>query len=130
MVDIRPGAAREPLEYAMETRAILRFVRVPPQKARLVIDLIRGQDVEQALTIIRFTPKRAARVIEKVLRSAMANAQHNHGLRDVDRLFVKTAFVNQGPPWKRWVPRAMGRATPIRKPTSHITVVLGERPAS
>ena len=70
----------------METRAILRFVRVPPQKARLVIDLIRGQDVEQALTIIRFTPKRAARVIEKVLRSAMANAQHNHGLRDVDRL--------------------------------------------
>ncbi|MCH7896575.1 MAG: 50S ribosomal protein L22 [Candidatus Methylomirabilales bacterium] len=114
----------------METRAILRFVRVPPQKARLVIDLIRGQDVEQALTIIRFTPKRAARVIEKVLRSAMANAQHNHGLRDVDRLFVKTVFVNQGPPWKRWVPRAMGRATPIRKPTSHITVVLDERPAS
>jgi large subunit ribosomal protein L22 len=130
MVDIRPGADREPLEYAMETRAILRFVRVPPQKARLVIDLIRGQDVEQALTIIRFTPKRAARVIEKVLRSAMANAQHNHGLRDVDRLFVKTAFVDQAPPWKRWVPRAMGRATPIRKPTSHITVVLDERPAS
>jgi len=114
----------------METRANLRFVRVPPRKARLVIDLIRGRDVQEAVTIIRFTPKRAARVIGKVLRSAMANAQHNDGVRDVDRLYVKAAFVNEGPPWKRFTPRAMGRATPIRKRTSHITIVLEERPAS
>lgn len=114
----------------MEARANLKFVRVPPRKARLVVDLIRGRDVEQALTIIRFTPKRAARVIEKVLKSAMANAQHNHGVRDVDRLFVKAAFVDEGPRWKRWTPRAMGRATPIQKRTSHITIVLDERPVS
>lgn len=114
----------------MKSRAILKFVRVPPRKARLVIDMIRGRDVEEALSIVRFTPKRAARVVEKVLKSAVANAQHNHGVRDVDRLFVKTAVVDEGPRWKRWVPRAMGRATPIQKRTSHITIVLDERPAS
>jgi large subunit ribosomal protein L22 len=114
----------------METRAILKFVRVPPRKARLVIDLIRGRDVQEAVSIIRFTPKRAARIIEKVLKSAMANAQHNHGVRDVDRLYIKAAFVNEGPRWKRWTPRAMGRATPIWKRTSHITIVLDERSAS
>lgn len=113
----------------MEARAILRFVRVPPRKARLVIDLIRDRDVEEALAIMRFTPKRAARVVEKVLRSAVANAQHNHGAREVGRLFVKRAVVDEGPRWKRWVPRAMGRATPIQKRTSHITIVLDERPA-
>ncbi|MDZ4339691.1 MAG: 50S ribosomal protein L22 [candidate division NC10 bacterium] len=114
----------------METRAVLKFGRVPPRKARLVIDLIRGRDVRQALAIIRFTPKRAARMIGKVLQSAMANAHHNHGVREVDRLFVKAAYVDEGPRWKRWTPRAMGRATPIRKRTSHITIVLDERPAS
>lgn len=114
----------------METRAVLKFVRVPPRKARLVVDLIRGQDVGQALTIVRFTPKRPARIVEKLLRSAMANAQHNHGVRDVERLFVKAATVDEGPRSKRWVPRAMGRATPIQKRTSHITIVLEERPAS
>ena len=114
----------------METRAVLKFVRVPPRKARLVVDLIRGQDVGQALTIVRFTPKRAARIVEKLLRSAMANAQHNHGVRDVERLFVKAVTVDEGPRSKRWVPRAMGRATPIQKRTSHITIVLEERPAS
>ncbi|MFQ5801695.1 MAG: 50S ribosomal protein L22 [Candidatus Methylomirabilales bacterium] len=114
----------------METRAVLRFVRVPPRKARLVVDLIRGQDVGQALTIVRYTPKRAARIVEKLLRSAMANAQHNHGVRDVERLFVKAVTVDEGPRLKRWEPRAMGRATPIQKRTSHITIVLEERPAS
>lgn len=114
----------------METRAVLKFVRVPPRKARLVVDLIRGQDVGQALTIVRYTPKRAARIVEKLLRSAMANAQHNHGVRDVERLFVKAATVDEGPRSKRWVPRAMGRATPIQKRTSHITIVLEEHPAS
>lgn len=114
----------------METRAVLKFVRVPPRKARLVVDLIRGQDVGQALTIVRYTPKRAARIVEKLLRSAMANAQHNDGVRDVERLFVKAATVDEGPRWKRWEPRAMGRATPIQKRTSHITIVLDEHPAS
>ena len=114
----------------MEARAILKFVRVPPRKARLVIDLIRGRDVQEALAIIRFTPKRAARVVEKVLKSAVANAQHNHGVREVARLFVRVAVVDEGPRWTRWVPRAMGRATPIQKRTSHITIVLDERAAS
>ncbi|MFQ5848133.1 MAG: 50S ribosomal protein L22 [Candidatus Methylomirabilales bacterium] len=114
----------------METRAILRFVRVPPRKARLVVDLIRGRDVNQALSIVRFTPKRASWVVGKLLKSAVANAQHNHGMRDVDRLFVKAAFVDEGPRWKRWQPRAMGRATPLRKRTSHITIVLDERPTA
>src|SRR3989304_3603025 len=113
-----------------QDRAVLKFGRVPPRKARLVIDLIRGRDVRQALAIIRFTPKRAARMIGKVLQSAMANAQHNHGVREVDRLFVKAAYVGEGPRGKRWPPRAMGRATPIRQRTSHITIVLGDRPAS
>ncbi|MFQ5882626.1 MAG: 50S ribosomal protein L22 [Candidatus Methylomirabilales bacterium] len=114
----------------MEARAIAKFVRVPPRKARLVVDLIQGQDAGQALAIVRFTRKRTARIIEKLLKSAMANAQHNHGVRDVDRLFIKAAFVNEGPRWKRWQPRAMGRATPIQKRTSHITIILDERPGS
>jgi len=111
----------------MECRAVGRFLRVPPRKARLVIDLIRGRDVGQALDTVRFTRKYAARVVEKVLKSAVANAQHNHGARAVDRLFVKDAFVNQGPTMKRFRPRAMGRATPIKKRSSHITIVLEER---
>ncbi len=111
----------------MQSRAVARFVRVPPRKARLVVDLIRGQDINQALAIVRFTKKRAARILEKVLWSAMANAQHNYGVKDVDRLVVSQAMVDQGPVLKRFRPRAMGRATPIKKRTSHITVVLSER---
>ncbi|MFQ5839796.1 MAG: 50S ribosomal protein L22 [Candidatus Methylomirabilales bacterium] len=113
----------------MEARAMAKFLRVPPRKARLVVDMIRGQDINAALTILRFAPKRSAQLIEKVLQSALANAQHNHGVRDVDRLFVKTAVVDEGPRWKRFRPRAMGRATPIKKRTSHITIVLEERAA-
>ena len=111
----------------MQSRAVARFVRVPPRKARLVVDLIRGQDINQALAIVRFTKKRAARILEKVLWSAMANAQHNYGVKDVGRLVVSQAMVDQGPVLKRFRPRAMGRATPIKKRTSHITVVLSER---
>ena len=113
----------------MEVRAVARFVRVPPRKARWVIDLIRGREVTAALAAVRFTPKQAARIIEKVLKSALANAQHNHGVRDPDQLYVKTAFVDQGPVLKRSRPRAMGRATPIHKRMSHITIVLDERPS-
>jgi large subunit ribosomal protein L22 len=112
-----------------EARAVARFVRVPAQKARLVADLIRGQDVNRALVQVQLTKRQAARVVEKVLRSAMANASQNHGVRDVDRLVVAQAFVDEGPTGKRIQPRAMGRAYRIRKRTSHITIVLREREA-
>lgn len=93
----------------------------------MIVDLIRGRNINEALTIVRFVPKEAARVVEKVLRSALANAQHNHGVRDVDRLFVKEAYVDQGPTLKRFQPRAMGRVNMIRKRSSHITIILQER---
>jgi large subunit ribosomal protein L22 len=93
----------------------------------LVADLIRGKDVNSALVQVQVSRRHAARVMEKVLRSAMANATQNHGVRDVDRLVVREAFVNEGPTMKRIQPRAMGRAFRIRKRSSHITVVLTER---
>ncbi len=110
-----------------EAKAIARFVRVQAQKARLVADLIRGQDVNSALVQVQLAKRQAARVMEKVLRSAMANATQNHGVRDVDRLVVAQAYVDEGPTAKRIQPRAMGRAYRIRKRTSHITIVLQER---
>ena len=113
----------------MESKAMARFVRVPPRKARLVVDLIRGKNINQALLDVRFTKKQAARIVEKVLRSALANAQQNHGARDVDRLVVREAYVNEGPTQKRIQPRAMGRAFRIRHRTSHITIVLADRAA-
>ena len=110
-----------------EARAVARFVRVPARKARLVVDLIRGRDVNSALIQVQVAKRQAARIVEKVLRSAMANATQNHGVRDVDRLVVSQAYVDEGPAWKRIQPRAMGRAFRIRKRTSHITVVVRER---
>jgi large subunit ribosomal protein L22 len=110
-----------------EARAVARFVRVPAQKARVVVDLIRGKDVNSALVQVQVARRQAARIVEKVLRSAMANATQNHGVRDVDRLVVAQAFVNEGPTIKRIQPRAMGRAYRIRKRSSHITIVLRER---
>ena len=109
----------------MEARAKLRFTRIAPTKARLVADLIRGKGSEEALNILTFTPKAAARIIVKLLKSAVANATQKK--IDVDRLYVKTIYVDQGPTMKRFMPRAMGRATPIRKRTSHITIILDER---
>jgi large subunit ribosomal protein L22 len=109
----------------MEVKAKLRFTRIGPRKARLVADLIRGKSSEEALSILTFTPKAAARIIIKLLRSAIANADQKK--IDVDRLYVKTIMVDQGPTMKRFMPRAMGRATTIRKRTSHITIVLDER---
>ena len=113
----------------MEAKAMARFVRVPARKARLVVDLIRGKNINQALLDVRFTKKQAARIVEKVLRSALANAQQNHGARDVDSLVVREAYVNEGPSQKRIQPRAMGRAFRIRHRTSHITIVLADRAA-
>lgn len=110
----------------METKASAKYIRVSARKARLVVDLIRGKDVADAQQILEYSPKAAARVVSKVLNSAIANAEHNNGLNP-DELFVSRAFVDEGPTLKRFRPRAMGRATRINKRTSHITLVLDER---
>ncbi len=109
----------------MEAKAIVRHIRVTPRKARLVVDLIRGKRVGDALSVLKFTPNHASKVVEKLLRSAIANAEQKN-ISDVDRLKVKKAFVDQGPSLKRVMPRAMGRANIIRKRSSHITLVLGD----
>ncbi len=101
-------------------------MRISPRKARQVIDLIRGKDVDAALTILKFTPKGASPIVEKVLRSAMANAENNFEM-DVDSLYVAECYVDVGPIMKRIRPRARGMADRIRKRTSHITVILRER---
>lgn len=110
----------------MEVKAQARFIRIAPRKARVVMDLIRGKDVEEALSILRFTPKRASGIIEKVVNSAIANAEHNYELNR-DDLYIDQGYVDEGPTLRRFRPRAMGRATRIDKRTSHITVVLRER---
>lgn len=112
----------------METRASSKFLRMSPQKARLVIDLIRGRDAGEALSILRFTKKRATHEIEKVLRSAIANAEQKSDNVDVDRLVVSQAFVDDGPRQKRIRPAPMGRAYRYQRRTCHITVVVAERP--
>ncbi|MEW6443697.1 MAG: 50S ribosomal protein L22 [bacterium] len=109
----------------MEAVARARYIRTSPQKARLVVDLVRGKTAEEALNILSFTPKSTARVVKKLLESAIANATHKGNI-DVDTLYVKRIFVDSGPAWKRFQPRAMGRATRVKKRTSHITVVLDE----
>ena len=110
----------------MEARAVARYVRVSPRKARLVVDLIRGKSVEEAATILAFTPRAAAEVVEKTLNSAVANAEKNLRIKR-DDLYVSTTFVDEGPTLKRIRPRAMGRASRIDKRTSHITVVVKQR---
>lgn len=109
----------------MEARATLKYVRISPRKARLVAKNVKNLPVEQALNTLQFTPKKASRIIYKVLYSALSNAENNYSM-DVDRLIVKNVIVNEGPTWKRIRPRAMGRATRILKRTSHITVILEE----
>ncbi len=110
----------------MEVKAISKYLRVSPHKARLVADLVRGKPVSDALTILKFTPKKSSGLINKTLRSAVANAE-NTRMIDVDNLFVKTILIDEGPRLKRFRPRAMGRATRIIKRTSHITIVLAEK---
>ncbi len=110
----------------MEARAQARFIRIAPRKARAVVDLVRSKDVEEALAILRYTPNRAARIVAKVLQSAAANAENNFELRR-GRLYVDRVYVDEGPVFKRIRPRARGRRYLIRKPTSHITVVVRER---
>mgnify|MGYP000097264757 CR=1 FL=1 len=109
----------------MEAQALAKYIRMSPRKVRYSADLIRGKKVEEALNILKQTPKRGARVVAKVVHSALANARQKKTM-DVDNLFVKTIYVNQGPTLKRWRAKPMGRAGRIRKRTCHITVVLGE----
>ena len=106
-----------------EVKAVAKWVRTSPRKARLVVDHIRGRSVPEARTVLAFTPRAAAREIEKVLRSAVANAEANHDLVG-DDLVVSAAYVDEGPVLKRWRARARGRAARIHKPTCHITVKL------
>ncbi|MGQ9860025.1 MAG: 50S ribosomal protein L22 [Thermodesulfobacteriota bacterium] len=109
----------------MEATAVGRYLRISPQKTRLVVDLIRGKKVEEALATLALCPKKPARLVAKVVHSAVANAVQAYKV-DVDELFVKVITVDEGPMMKRWRPRAMGRATRIRKRMSHVTVVLGD----
>lgn len=106
-------------------KATLRHVRIAPQKARLVVELIRGKQVEPALQILTFLPKKGARLVEKVLRSAIMNAVERSGA-DPDRLWVTDGWVDMGRTQKQYLPRAHGRATQLRKRSSHITLLLGE----
>jgi large subunit ribosomal protein L22 len=109
----------------MEARAILRYARISPLKARQVLRVIQGMKAGDALYQLKFIPKKAARIVEGVLKSAIANAEQK-GL-DLDRLYIKKAVADDGPMYKKWIPRAHGRATMVRKRTSHITIVLEER---
>jgi large subunit ribosomal protein L22 len=111
----------------MEARAEARFIRVSAQKARLVIDLIRGQQAGQALTILQGTNKRIAPTVEKVLRSAIANAENRSDDVDVDNLYVTEAYVNEGPRAKRIRPAPMGRAYRYQRRMAHIVVAVGEK---
>jgi large subunit ribosomal protein L22 len=109
----------------MEVKAVGKYIRISPQKARLVADVVRGMGVDEAITTLRFMPKKGAGIIQKVLESAVANATQDDNA-DVDSLYVKSIFIDGGPSLKRIRPRAQGRATRIIKRTSHVTVVLDE----
>jgi large subunit ribosomal protein L22 len=109
----------------MESVAILSHARISPLKARLVADRIRGLTVEKALNILNFIPQKSGKILKKVLESAIANAEHNHGA-DVDTLIVSTVYVNEGGVYKRMMPRAKGRGSRILKRLSHITIKLAD----
>jgi large subunit ribosomal protein L22 len=130
----KKAAARRPVDRAEplpDASAIQRGARQSPYKMRLVIDQIRGKNVNDALGLLRFSKKHAAKQIEKTLNSAVANAEHaarqNNESLDVDELYVKKAIVNEGPKIKRFMPAAQGRATPIQKRTSHVEIVVGAK---
>jgi len=115
---------------AIEAHATAKYIRTSAQKAGLVLDLIRGRDVNHALATLRFARKGVARDIEKVLRSAIANAEHNHQVRNLDDLLVVKAIADGGPSMKRVSPRAMGRAYFIKRRTSHLTIELSDETAA
>ena len=109
----------------MQVAATLRYARISPQKCRMVADTIRGKSVDDALRTLTFTPKKSARIVKKVLESAIANAEHNHGA-DIDELTVSTVEVNEAPTYRRYRARAKGRGARIIKRNSHITIKVGD----
>ena len=109
----------------MEAKAVAKYIRVSPQKARLIMDQVRGKKVEEALNMLSFAPQKGAFVLKKLINSAVANAEQNLNM-DVDKLYIKRIFADEGPTLKRFRARAMGRATRIRKRTSHLTVIIDE----
>lgn len=109
----------------METKAAAKFIRVSPRKIRLVMDQVRGRKVEEALNILSFAPQKGARILKKLINSAVANAEQNSDV-DVDLLYIKRLYADEGPTMKRWRPRAQGRATRINKRTSHLTIIVDE----
>ena len=110
----------------MEVKSTAKTIRIAPRKVRLVLDLVRGKDAKEALAILKFTPNHASEAVYKVVKSAMANATHNHQM-DEDKLYVKACYANEGVTLKRFRPVSKGRAHSILKRTSHITVVVDER---
>jgi large subunit ribosomal protein L22 len=110
----------------METNAVAKFVRISPRKIRLIMDQVRGKRVDEALNMLSFAPQKGALILKKLIDSAVANAEQNSGV-DVDSLFIKRVYADEGPTLKRFRPRAQGRATKIRKRSSHLTVVLDEK---
>lgn len=110
----------------MQSKASVNMVRIAPRKARLVVDLIRGKQIGEALSILAYTNKAATPIVEKVLKSAIANAEHNFDM-NIENLVVTEAYVNEGPTLKRFRPRAMGRASRINKRTSHVHIVVSEK---
>jgi large subunit ribosomal protein L22 len=121
------GSALFPEGLAMEAKAVVRFVKMSPRKMRIVANMIRGKNVDEAIATLKFLPKKSAKIVEKLIHSAAANADDlSKGKVDVDALFVKSIAVDNGPIQKRWMPRAMGRANRIQKRTSHVTVVVAE----
>jgi large subunit ribosomal protein L22 len=108
-------------------KASATHIRISPRKVRMVVDTVRGKSVSQALSILGFTRKKAALPVQKLLKSAVANAVENGGINDVETLVIDRIMVDAGPTLKRYMPRARGRATPIRKRTSHIRIMLRER---
>ena len=110
----------------MEVKAVAKNVRLTPRKVRLVLDLVRGKDVKEALAILKFTPRNTAPVVSKLIKSAVANATNNHQMNE-EKLYVKTIYANEERVLKRWMPRAKGSASQILKRSSHITVVVDER---
>lgn len=111
----------------MEFRAEGRFIRLSSKKGRIIAEKIRGLGIQEAINLLSYSPKAASKLILKVLKSAIANAEENPNFKDTEKLYIKNVFVNQGPTLKRFQPRAMGRAYRIRKRTSHITVILSDK---
>lgn len=109
----------------MEAKAVAKYIRISPRKVRQVLDLIRGKDIGEAIAVLRNTPKKASGQIEKVVNSAIANAENNHDMFRED-LYISEAYADEGPTMKRFRPRAMGQASPINKRTSHITIILSD----